>query len=161
MSDEVVSEVWSAEEETLDLVIETQLANGHQNLNMCQIDMRPTVIHSMTYSSACGPVHSIEEFFQAFILPYPYQSVNSVFVTATKTRMKQFFVFPTHLRRCSGGSLMSFCILTLTMSPGVPTMPPQPPATAAMARLCPNPIFSPLGDTLCLAISYMANLVVE
>ena len=34
MSGEVVSEVWSAEEETLDLVIETQLANGHQNLNM-------------------------------------------------------------------------------------------------------------------------------
>ena len=43
----------------------------------------------MTYSSACGPVHSIEEFLQAFILPYPYQSINSVFVTATKTRMKQ------------------------------------------------------------------------
>ena len=32
MGDEVVSEVGSAEEETLDLVIEAQLTNGHQNL---------------------------------------------------------------------------------------------------------------------------------
>ena len=34
MSGEVVSEVGGAEEETLDLVIETQLANGHQNLKI-------------------------------------------------------------------------------------------------------------------------------
>ena len=44
MSDEVVSEVWSAEEETLDLVIETQLANGHQNLNTCSLEMRLKVL---------------------------------------------------------------------------------------------------------------------
>ena len=37
MGDEVVSEVRSAEEETLDLVIETQLADGHQNLNIFTI----------------------------------------------------------------------------------------------------------------------------
>ncbi len=37
MSGEVVSEVGSAEEETLDLVIETQLADGHQNLIMCKV----------------------------------------------------------------------------------------------------------------------------
>ena len=34
MSGEVVCEVGGAEEETLDLVIETQLANGHQNLKI-------------------------------------------------------------------------------------------------------------------------------
>ena len=109
----------------------------------------------LTHRSACGPVHPIEQFLQAFIFPNPYQSVNGVFVTATKMRMTTLSSKTpmTHFRLCSGGSLMSFCILTLTMSPGVPTIPPQPPATAAIARLCPNPIFSPFGDTLCLDIS--------
>ena len=154
MSGEVVSEVWSAEEETLDLVIETQLADGHQDLNIHNSrHASDSHVIMYTHRSACGPVHPIEQFLQAFIFPNPYQSVNGVFVTATKSRMTTLSsktLTMTHFRLCSGGSLMSFCILTLTMSPGVPTMPPQPPATAAMAKLCPNPTFSPLGAPLCL-----------
>ena len=38
MGDEVVSKVRSAEEETLDLVIETQLPYGHQNLNIFKME---------------------------------------------------------------------------------------------------------------------------
>ena len=84
MSGEVVSEVGGAEEETLDLVIETQLANGHQNLKII-IEEKLLIKHFATHRSACGPVHSIEQFFEAFILSYPYQSINGVFVAATKS----------------------------------------------------------------------------
>ena len=88
MGDEVVSEVRSAEEEALDLVIEAQLANGHQNLNFHN-NRHTSDSHMMdTHRSACGPVHPIEQFLQAFIFPNPYQSINGVFVTATKSRMK-------------------------------------------------------------------------
>ena len=87
MGDEVVSEVGSAEEETLDLVIEAQLADGHQDLNIHNSRHASDSDVMYTHRSACGPVHPIEQFLQAFIFPNPYQSVNGVFVTATKSRM--------------------------------------------------------------------------
>ena len=46
---------------------------------------------------------------------------------------------------------MSFCILTFIISPGVPKIPPQPPATAAIPSLIVNEIGSPFGDTFCFA----------
>ena len=51
----------------------------------------------------------------------------------------------THFRLWSAGNLMSFCILTLIISPGVPTMPPLNPATAANAKLLMKGMGSPLG----------------
>ena len=46
---------------------------------------------------------------------------------------------------------MSFCILTFIISPGVPKIPPHPPAKAAIPNLIGNDIVSPLGETFCLA----------
>ena len=57
----------------------------------------------------------------------------------------------TYFRLWSTGSFMSFCILTLIMSPGVPTIPPQPPAKAAIPSRTGNGIGSPFGDTFCFA----------
>ena len=42
-----------------------------------------------------------------------------------------FYEENTHFLLSAAGSLTSFCILTLTMSPGVPTHPPHAPATPA------------------------------
>ena len=56
-----------------------------------------------------------------------------------------------YFRLCSTGSLISFCILTLIISPGVPRIPPQPPATDAIARRVVKDIGSPFGDAFCLA----------
>ena len=56
-----------------------------------------------------------------------------------------------YFRLCSTGSLISFCILTLIISPGVPRIPPHPPATDAIARRVVNDIGSPFGDAFCLA----------
>ena len=49
---------------------------------------------------------------------------------------------------------MSFCILTLIISPGLPRMPPKNPAVAAMARRTGKSIGSPFGDILCLRICW-------
>ena len=57
----------------------------------------------------------------------------------------------TYFRLSSGGSFMSFCILTLIMSPGVPRIPPQPPANAAIPSRIGKEIGSPFGETFCLA----------
>uniref|UniRef100_A0A915K0X5 Uncharacterized protein n=1 Tax=Romanomermis culicivorax TaxID=13658 RepID=A0A915K0X5_ROMCU len=48
-----------------------------------------------------------------------------------KTRSNILQEHKTYFRRFSRGSLISFCILTLIISPGVPMKPPQPPDTAA------------------------------
>ena len=56
---------------------------------------------------------------------------------------------------------MSFCILTFIISPGVPKIPPHPPAKAAIPNLIGNDIGSPLGETFCFATSYIAKRVVE
>ena len=49
---------------------------------------------------------------------------------------------------------MSFCILTLIISPGLPRIPPKNPAVAAMARRTGKSIGSPFGDILCLRICW-------
>ena len=51
----------------------------------------------------------------------------------------------TYFLLCSGGNFMSFCIRTLIISPGVPTIPPENPATAAKATLLTKVMGSPLG----------------
>ena len=59
--------------------------------------------------------------------------------------------FYAYFRLCSTGSLISFCILTLIISPGVPRTPPHPPATAAIPRRVVKDIGSPFGDAFFLA----------
>ena len=66
----------------------------------------------------------------------------------------------THFLLCSVGSLTSFCMRTLTMSPGVPTKPPTAPLPAAMDRRARKEIFSPLGDTRCLDTCEEERMVV-
>ena len=58
----------------------------------------------------------------------------------------------TYFLRWSIGNLMSFCIRTLIISPGVPTSPPQAPAPAAIATLWKNDIGSPFGLTYFFAV---------
>jgi hypothetical protein len=47
---------------------------------------------------------------------------------------------------------MSFCILTLIMSPGVPTKPPHAPDTAAKDMLAAIDTFLPSFDNCCFEI---------
>ena len=58
----------------------------------------------------------------------------------------------TYFLRWSVGNLISFCIRTLIISPGVPTSPPQAPAPAAIATLWKNDIGSPFGLTYFFAV---------
>lgn len=55
----------------------------------------------------------------------------------------------TYFRLFSGGNLISFCILTLTISAGVPTSPPAAPAPAAINTFIVKEIGSPFGETVC------------
>ena len=81
VSDEVVREVRSPQQQSLHLVVETQLADCHEDLqeggswwdNFCQ--------EMSAYRSACGPVGSIEQFPHSFLLGYSDQPVHSVAVT--------------------------------------------------------------------------------
>lgn len=49
----------------------------------------------------------------------------------------------TYFLRCSGGSLISFCIRTLTKSAGLPTSPPAKPPSPAKNEDIKNPIDLP------------------
>lgn len=64
--------------------------------------------------------------------------------------------------RNSGANFPSFCILTFTISAGVPTNPPAAPEALAKAIKVTNPGAGPLDFSIaCLATSYTPNRVVE
>ena len=78
-----------------------------------------------------------ERFFQSFVAFLDYLNFRNI---------------ATYFLRWSVGNLISFCIRTFIISPGVPTSPPQAPAPAAIPTLWKNDIGSPFGLTYFFAV---------
>ena len=181
VGDEVVLEVvGEREQRQLDLVVEAELPDSHQDLhNNNKVSLGYQLYTNAglvglavgAHRTAGRPIRPVEQFCDSLLSRHARHPVQRVLVTAMQlcntaphhpSGSDNILLFPllivTYFLRCSGGSFISFCMRTLTMSPGVPTNPPQAPAQAAIASRLVKGIGSPLGDTRCLATSYIANL---
>lgn len=111
------------------LIIECYLSNGHhKSSGRCR---------NSTGEKPCRSLFST----------HPQQAIDSIFVAANgcqfwELKFQSFWSDPiAYFLLSSGASFTSFCIRTLTMSAGVPIMPPMKPDVPASNTLLAKPAF--------------------